>query len=149
MSFLAITNSNAKNYFSDANYAALENGAPHTLTREEAEDVGEEFATCDEAVTYLISRNGGWVLDESMDSTWHGENTIVTVGAPAKTLVIVAAGGTTFQVSLVVDGDTRGEYLGSMEFGSINADGQYEQDDDEVIEAVRKQFSIDESIPAR
>lgn len=63
-------------------------------------------------------------------------------------MVIVAQGGTRFTVSLVADGETRGEYLGSMEFGALNADGQYEQDDDEIIEAARKQFGIDESIPA-
>lgn len=62
-------------------------------------------------------------------------------------LVIVAMGGTGFNVSLVAEGETCGDFLGSMEFGSI-LDGQYEQDDDEVIDAARERFAIDESIPA-
>lgn len=63
-------------------------------------------------------------------------------------MVIVAMGGTGFHVSLIAEGEARGDFLGSMEFGTIRADGQYEQDDDEIIEAARKQFDIDESIPA-
>ena len=63
-----------------------------------------------------------------------------------KSIRIVAAGGTTFQVSLI-DGDDS-DYLGSMKFGSINDDGQYEQDDDEIIDAARAEYGLDESIPA-
>jgi hypothetical protein len=74
--FIAVTDANAKQHFSAENYAALEQGNPHSLTREEAADVGEEFATYDEAVTYLIARGGGWVLDPQMDSTWHSADTI-------------------------------------------------------------------------
>lgn len=66
----------------------------------------------------------------------------VSAVADQQELIIVAIGGIGFQVSL------RGDFLGSMEFGSIDADGQYEQDDDEIIEAAREQFQIDESIPA-
>lgn len=66
----------------------------------------------------------------------------------SKELVIVALGGTSFQVSLVAESETRGDYLGSMEFGTLDADGQYEQDDDEIIDAARKQFGIDESVSA-
>lgn len=64
----------------------------------------------------------------------------------SKQIIIIAAGGTTFQVS-VQDGEDR-EFLGSMEFGSISEDGQYEQDDDEIIDAVRENFGLDESMPA-
>ena len=64
----------------------------------------------------------------------------------SKSIRIVAAGGTSFQVSLI-DGEDH-DYLGSMEFGSINDDGQYEQDDDEIIAEAREQFGLGESIPA-
>lgn len=60
----------------------------------------------------------------------------------ADQIVIVAQGGTTFQVHRA------GEFLGSTEFGSIDDNGQYEQDDDEIIEHVRETFGLDESLPA-
>jgi len=63
-----------------------------------------------------------------------------------KQIQITAQGGTTFSVTLV-DGDER-EFLGRMEYGTLDADGQYEQDDDEIVEAAREQFDIDESVPA-
>lgn len=67
-----------------------------------------------------------------------------------ETLHIIAQGGTRFTVHLLGDNtNPRCGFLGSMEFGSVNADGQYEQDDDEVSDAARAEFSIDDSIPAR
>lgn len=51
---------------------------------------------------------------------------------------ILANGGTTYQVSLV-DG-SESEYLGSIEHEAA--------DDDEIIEAAREQFGLDESVPA-
>lgn len=36
-----------------------------------------------------------------------------------------------------------------MEFGSIDDDGQYEQDDDEIIAEAREQFGVDASVEAR
>lgn len=69
-------------------------------------------------------------------------------GAESQELVIVPMGGVGFHVRLVGEHETRGNFLGSIEFGSLDADGQYEQDDDEIIDAAREQFKIDESIPA-
>jgi hypothetical protein len=63
-------------------------------------------------------------------------------------LIITATGGIGFQVSLQQFGETRSDLLGSMQFGSLSAEGQYQQDDNEVIEAARDVFDIDESIPA-
>ena len=64
------------------------------------------------------------------------------------TLKITAMGGILFHVSLIRPNERLPEFLGSMEFGSIDADGQYEQDDDEIIDAAREQLGIDESVPA-
>jgi hypothetical protein len=38
------------------------------------------------------------------------------------------------------------EYLGSFEFGSLDSEGQYEQDDDEVAEAAAEHFSLPEEM---
>lgn len=65
-------------------------------------------------------------------------------------LNIVAQGGIRFGVSLIGDNtNPRMGFLGNMEFGTIDADGGYEQDDDEIIDAARAEFDIQESIPAR
>jgi hypothetical protein len=53
---------------------------------------------------------------------------------------IIAVGGTSFDVHW---GD---EFLGRVEFESIDADGQYEQDDDEIIDHVRKHYDFGGSI---
>ncbi|TAN06126.1 MAG: hypothetical protein EPN38_09325 [Rhodanobacteraceae bacterium] len=63
----------------------------------------------------------------------------------SKCIRIVAAGGITFRASLVEGDDS--DYLGSMEFGTLSADGQYEQDDDEIIAAARAEFDVPESVP--
>ena len=55
----------------------------------------------------------------------------------SKLIDILAAGGTTYQVSLV-EGAER-EYLGSLEHEIA--------DDDEIIEAAREQFGLDETVP--
>ena len=47
---------------------------------------------------------------------------------------ITAAGGTTFHASL------DGEYLGSIEHGGIDEDGQWVGDDDELVAAVRREW---------
>ena len=64
----------------------------------------------------------------------------------SKHIQITAQGGTTFSVSLINDDES--EFLGRMEYGSIDSGGQYEQDNDEIIEAAREQFALDSTIPA-
>ena len=65
-------------------------------------------------------------------------------------LHIIAQGGTRFTAHLLGDNrNPRCGFLGSMEFGTVNADGQFEQSDDEVSDAAREEFEIDERIPAR
>ena len=70
-------------------------------------------------------------------------------------LDIIAVGGIAFDVHLLTRYKPRepksqqvGKSLGRIEFGSLSADGQYEQDDDEVIEFVRNHCDIAERIPA-
>jgi len=41
-----------------------------------------------------------------------------------------------------------GKYLGSIEFGSLDADGQYEQDDEEIIDEVCAAFNLPADITA-
>lgn len=62
-------------------------------------------------------------------------------------LIITAQGGTRFTAHLLTAGDRLGDFLGSMEFGTIDSDGQYEQDVDEIIDAARNAFSIDATVP--
>lgn len=50
---------------------------------------------------------------------------------------ITATGGTNFQIH------TDGEFIGSFEFGTIDSCGQYQQDDDEIIEYAAEQFGLD------
>ena len=52
------------------------------------------------------------------------------------TVRITATGGTQFHVS------RDGTFLGQMQFGSLDSDGQYEQDDDEIVESAREQFGF-------
>jgi len=52
---------------------------------------------------------------------------------------IVATGGNTFQVSRDDD------FLGSFDFGEIDEDGQYDADEDEIIEAARQEFGFGEA----
>ena len=70
-------------------------------------------------------------------------------------LDIIAIGGISFDVHLLSNyapsipkSQQIGKSLGRVEFGSLSPDGQYEQDDDEVIEFVCNHFDIDSGIPA-
>lgn len=70
-------------------------------------------------------------------------------------LDIYAVGGTSFDVRLLADYDSTtpvstqdGKYLGRTEVGSIDSEGQYEGDDDEIIEHVREQYDIADEIKA-
>lgn len=63
----------------------------------------------------------------------------------SKKIEVVATGGTNFDVHLVRGSEQ--EFLGNMQFGSINSDNQYEQDDSEVIDAVRAKFAEIEGYP--
>jgi len=70
-------------------------------------------------------------------------------------LDIYAVGGTSFDVRLLADYDATkpvstqdGKYLGRTEFGSLDSEGQYEGDDDDIIEHVREQYSVAEGIKA-
>ena len=63
------------------------------------------------------------------------------------TLIITASGGTRFSVAL--ESSEGRDFLGHMEFGSIDDDGQYVQDDDEIIDAAREAYGIEEDIPGR
>jgi hypothetical protein len=63
-------------------------------------------------------------------------------------LVITAHGGTTFAVTLLRSGERLGEFLGTIEIGSLTPDNQYVQDDDEIIEAAREHFGIAAHVPA-
>ncbi len=55
-------------------------------------------------------------------------------------LVITAQGGIRFHASL------DGAFLGAFEFGSIDSDGQYEQEDDEIVEAALETFQLEEEM---
>lgn len=63
----------------------------------------------------------------------------------SKQIQVVATGGTNFEVHVIRGGEQ--EFLGSMEFGSINSAGQYEQDDSDVIDAARAKFAEIEGYP--
>ncbi len=63
----------------------------------------------------------------------------------AERVRVMAVGGTTFQVFRGPQGAD--EFLGSMEFGSIDAGGRYEQSDDEITAAARTRYGIDASVP--
>lgn len=69
---------------------------------------------------------------------------------------IYATGGTGFCVVLIENydpsqqaGSQEGVFLGNTEFGEIDEDGQYDGDDDEIIEHVRAEFDLDEEIPCK
>lgn len=69
---------------------------------------------------------------------------------------IYATGGTAFCVRLIENYDPKtsiavqdGKFLGNTEFGEIDSEGQYEGDDDEIIEHVREEFDLAEEIPAK
>lgn len=64
----------------------------------------------------------------------------------SKKMVVTATGGIRFSVAMENKGGR--EFLGHMEFGSLDEDGMYQQDDDEIIVAAREQYGIDEYIPA-
>jgi hypothetical protein len=61
--------------------------------------------------------------------------------AERATVTITPQGGTTFSVRC------GNEFLGRTEFGSIDEDGQYIEDDDEIIEHVRETFCLDDASP--
>jgi hypothetical protein len=69
-------------------------------------------------------------------------------------LDIIAVGGIAFDVHLLTEyaahapGQQVGKSLGRIEFGSLSPDGQFEQDDDEVIDFVREHFDISSACPA-
>jgi hypothetical protein len=70
-------------------------------------------------------------------------------------LDIYATGGTNFCVQIIEDYDPAqpkstqdGKFLGNIEFGDLDEEGQYLQDDDEVIEHAREQYDVAENIPA-
>jgi hypothetical protein len=64
-------------------------------------------------------------------------------------LRITAVGGIRFGAHLVEDNrNPRSAFLGHFEFGSIDADGHYEQSDEEIIDAARAEFGIEESVLA-
>lgn len=70
-------------------------------------------------------------------------------------LDIVASGGTNFQVHLIDNYDPEespsmqeGDFLGTVEFGEIDSDGQFIGEDDDVITAVRSQFELADKIPS-
>lgn len=68
---LTITDAVAARAIDATNYAALEDGAEHTLT---AEDIlaagGRWYGTLSEARSDLRVAGGGWTFDDSLNSTW-------------------------------------------------------------------------------
>lgn len=89
-------------------------------------------------------------LQSMIDQLWVGpymDGRLDECGIGVRCLRITAAGGITFRATLI-DG-AKSDFLGSMEFGSIDDDGQYEQDDDEIIAEAREQFGVDASVEAR
>ena len=63
-----------------------------------------------------------------------------------KRLVITAQGGTQFSAR-IEEGESE-DYLGRFAFGTLDEDGQYEQDDDEIVQAARERFGLDSELPA-
>ena len=70
-------------------------------------------------------------------------------------LDIMAVGGICFHATLVENYDEsqpvsrqEGRLLGQFEFGSLDSDGQYNEDDDEIIAAARDEYDVDETIEA-
>ena len=54
-----------------------------------------------------------------------------------KYLSIVAQGGTAFGVTLVDSSeDEDHKYLGAIEYGTLSDGGQYQQDDEEIVNAM-------------
>ncbi len=71
-------------------------------------------------------------------------------------LDIVATGGTSFDCHLISDYDAsrpasmqRGKFLGGIDFGEIDAEGQYVGDDDDIIAASKHAFGLAEEILAK
>ncbi len=70
-------------------------------------------------------------------------------------LDIMAVGGICFHATLIANYDSsrsiglqEGRLLGQFEFGSLDSDGQYNEDDDEIVAAARAEYDIDETIEA-
>ena len=58
-------------------------------------------------------------------------------------LSIVAQGGTAFGVTLIDPSeDEDHKYLGAIEYGTLSEGGQYQQDDEEIINAVITYFDL-------
>lgn len=68
-----------------------------------------------------------------------------------KQLTIAARGGTCFGVAITgSDGDGLfRNFLGHMEFGTLDGDGQYMESDEEIIAAAREAFGVSDDIPAK
>jgi hypothetical protein len=57
------------------------------------------------------------------------------------TITVVAQGGCTFQAFRGYRTDEQ-EFLGSTQFGALDTDGVYINEDDEIVEHVRETFGI-------
>lgn len=66
-------------------------------------------------------------------------------------LTITATGGTSFEVAITgSDGDGLfRNFLGHMEFGTLDEDGQYCESDEEIIAVAREDFGVSADIPAK
>ena len=66
---------------------------------------------------------------------------------PYTQIEIVAAGGTQFRVTLIGDDDTLDQFLGSVEAGEIESDGQWTGDDSDAEDAAREAFDLPTGLP--
>lgn len=69
MTTYAITATDARRLLTPAQYAALEAGEPHDLTRADVERTWTAYASADDAAQALAA-DGGWIIDDDGETTW-------------------------------------------------------------------------------